>query len=96
MQEYRNNMKDLDKEEKIIWDEGYVQGCKEIEAIVKNNVEKELDSLEIRTLLYCLTDKVIINHRANDRGDITPQQRDEMNMRLFNKFRADLLQILIK
>ncbi len=39
----------------------------------------------VRQKIYRFTDHCIINQRAVDRGDITPQDRDEMYMRGINE-----------
>jgi len=48
---------------------------------------------DIRQELYKMTDKLIINQRAVDKGDIMPQDRDEMNGKLFDDFiRQELIE----
>ena len=54
--------------------------------MTQNNTPQQNTEQEIRQELYRLSDKVVINQRAVDDGNITPTQREELNMKLFNNF----------
>ena len=56
-----------------------------------------IDKLEeTRQALYRLTNKCMVNQRAVDEDKITPQQRDEMNMMLFDGFLLNQATALIE
>lgn len=50
---------------------------------------------KFRQDLYAITDLFIINYRASDAGNLTPQDRDRRNMEGFNRFLDSIEQALV-